>query len=89
MFHIDFHVHTAERSTCAIASQTEQIQKAIQSGLQAIAITDHSRLVPVHELERLNRIYAPFRILNGIEITADGEDWLVLGITDKLVEKEN
>ena len=88
MFHIDFHVHTAERSHCATASQTEQIQAAIKSGLHAIAITDHFQLVPISELRWLNRNYAPFRILNGIEITANSEDWLVLGLTDKVLETE-
>lgn len=89
LFKIDFHVHTAERSSCAISSQTEQIRAAIKSGLQAIAITDHSRLVPEPELAQLNRDFAPFRILNGIEITTDGEDWLVLGVTDPILEAEN
>ncbi len=89
MLHIDFHVHTAERSNCATASQTEQIQAAIQSGLQMIAITDHFKLVPEREFSRLNRIYAPFQILHGIEITANGEDWLVLGIADPVLESEN
>ncbi len=89
MLHIDFHVHTAERSNCATASQTDQIQTAIQSGLQIIAITDHFKLVPDQEFFRLNRIYAPFQILRGIEITANGEDWLVLGIADPVLESEN
>ena len=79
MLHIDFHVHTSERSNCAVATQTEQIQAAIKSDLQAIAITDHFKLVPDCELIRLNKIYHPFRIIGGIEITANGEDWLVLG----------
>ncbi len=88
MLHYDFHVHTSERSTCAIASQTEQIQTAIRSGLHAVAITDHFKLVPDHELARLNRIYAPFQIMSGIEITANGEDWLVLGLSDPALETE-
>ena len=88
MFRIDFHVHTSERSNCALATQTEQIKAAIKSGLQAIAITDHFKLVPASELIRLNKIYAPFRILSGIEITANGEDWLVLGLNDEILETE-
>ena len=64
---VDFHVHTAERSRCATAHQKEQIETAIAAGLDCIAITDHHKLVPLEELERLNRAYAPFRILGGIE----------------------
>ena len=88
MVHIDFHVHTSERSSCATATQDEQIQAAIHSDLNAIAITDHARLVPETELARLNQVYAPFRIFSGIEINADGEDWLVIGLREKKLETE-
>lgn len=83
---IDFHVHTAERSACATSYQTEQIETAIASHLDAIAITDHHRLVPPAELAELNRRYAPFQIFTGVEITTDDEDWLVLGLNDDELE---
>jgi predicted metal-dependent phosphoesterase TrpH len=85
---IDFHVHTAERSACATAMAAEQIKKAIASGLDAIAITDHHQLVHPRELERYNQNFAPFQILPGIEITSDREDWLVLGLHDPLLESD-
>jgi predicted metal-dependent phosphoesterase TrpH len=86
---IDFHVHTAERSTCATSLESEQIETAIAQGLDAIAITDHHRLLRQYELLALNQKYKPFRILPGIEITADHEDWLVLGLSDSALERLN
>jgi predicted metal-dependent phosphoesterase TrpH len=86
---IDFHVHTAERSNCATALQSEQIETAIQQGLDGIAITDHFRLVPPDELRELNQKFSPFRILPGIEITANREDWLILGLSDPILEKDD
>ncbi len=84
---IDLHVHTKERSECAHASEDEQIQAAIAAGLDAIAITDHHRFMPLERLEELNRQYAPFRIFNGIEVTVEGEDFLVLGLRDARLER--
>jgi predicted metal-dependent phosphoesterase TrpH len=83
---IDLHVHTSERSPCGQVPEEEQISSAIGAGLDAIAITDHGRLVPADRLEYFNRQYAPFHIYGGIEISTDGEDFLVLGIQDAELE---
>lgn len=85
---LDLHVHTRERSSCAHASEVEQIQAAIAAGLDAIFITDHWSLVPAEHLEELNNRYDPFRIFAGIEVSADGEDLLVLGIQDHTLETQ-
>jgi histidinol phosphatase-like PHP family hydrolase len=77
---IDLHVHTQERSSCGKASEDAQVQAAIAAGLDAIVFTDHHRLAPLERLEALNQQYAPFRIFGGIEISAQGEDFLVLGL---------
>jgi histidinol phosphatase-like PHP family hydrolase len=58
------------------------------AGLDGMAFTDHHRLVSIPHLADLNRRYAPFKIYSGIEITADHEDWLVLGIQDPALESE-
>lgn len=84
---IDLHIHTRERSPCASASEEEQIQAAIAAGLEAIVITDHFRLIAPHRLAALNRQYAPFRIFGGIEVTLEGDDFLVLGVPDPLLEE--
>ncbi len=86
---IDLHVHTSERSECAKSKEIEMIETAISCGLDAIAITDHHRLVPAGHLAGLNEQYAPFRIYRGVEICADQEDWLVLGLEDTALERND
>lgn len=85
---IDLHVHTIERSPCATVSEEYQIKAAMQAGLDAIAITDHNKLVPRERLAELNEQFAPFKIFTGIEIDADSLHWVVLGIHDPLLEQQ-
>jgi hypothetical protein len=84
---IDLHVHASERSGCAIAGEESMILAALACGLDGIAFTDHHRLVQPWRLDELNKKYAPFHIYPGIEITADDEDWLVLGVQDPQLER--
>ncbi len=84
---IDLHVHTSERSGCARIGEESQIQAARSAGLQGLAITDHNQLVPASRLAELNQKYAPFRIFTGIEVDAEREHWLVLGVHDTLLER--
>jgi predicted metal-dependent phosphoesterase TrpH len=86
---IDLHVHTSERSECGCASEEEQVNAAIASGLDAIVFTDHEQLAPIERLVQLNKTYAPFRVFGGIELGINGEHLLVLGINDeRLVSTE-
>lgn len=86
---IDLHVHTSDRSHCAKSDEIEMIEAAIGQGLNAVAITDHHRLIPSRRFAELNEKYAPFQIFRGIEITATQEDWLVLGLQDTALERED
>lgn len=83
---IDFHVHARERSACATMDEQSQIRAAISAGLDGLVFTDHSRLVPKERLADLNKKFAPFHIFTGIEIAADDEHWLVLGMHDATLE---
>jgi len=84
---IDLHVHSVERSACAVSGEEEQILAAIACGLDALVFTDHERLVAPEHIETLNRRYAPFRIFGAIEITVqEQEDVLVLGLHDPVLE---
>lgn len=83
---IDLHVHTIERSPCAVVSEEKQIKAAIQAGFDGIAITDHNLLVPRDHLQDLNDRYAPFKVFTGIEVDADDLHWVVLGIHDPALE---
>ncbi|HMN62109.1 MAG TPA: PHP-associated domain-containing protein [Anaerolinea sp.] len=86
---VDLHVHASERSGCAIHGEEAMIQAALSCGLNGMAFTDHHRLVEPARLAELNEKYAPFHIYPGIEITADDEDWLVLGAYDLALERED
>lgn len=84
---IDLHVHAKERSGCSVSGEQEIIASARARGLDALAFTDHERLVPASRLAELNRLNAPFRIFSGIELhTAEEEDVLVFGIQDPRIE---
>jgi len=82
LFKIDLHVHASERSGCATTQEEAQIRAAIEAGLHGLAFTDHHAMPSSERLDELNRKYHPFRIFAGIEITANQEDWLVLGLRD-------
>ncbi len=84
---VDFHVHTKERSICAKVDEEYQIRGAIAAGLDGIAFTDHNKLLSKDHLAFLNQKYAPFKIFTGIEVVANQEDWLVIGVHDTRLEK--
>jgi histidinol phosphatase-like PHP family hydrolase len=82
LYKVDLHVHAAERSGCATDYEEAQIRAAIAAGLHGMAFTDHHAMPTSARLDELNRKYHPFHIYAGIEITANQEDWLVLGLRD-------
>ena len=84
---IDLHVHSSDRSACGHANDEEQVRAAIAAGLNAIVFTDHHRFVPLDQLAALNRQFAPLRIFSGIEMTCQGEDFLVIGVRDPILER--
>ena len=86
---IDLHVHSSERSGCAIDTDEEMIRAAIAAGLDGFFFTDHHRFIPPDKLLSLNQQFAPFRVFRGIEITCDYEDFLVLGVPDAALERED
>jgi len=86
---IDLHVHTSERSPCGNAPTVTQIRAAIAAGLDAIVLTDHKKLAPVKDIREWNNQFTPFRIFNGIELCVEDEDFLVLGIHDKILENQD
>jgi histidinol phosphatase-like PHP family hydrolase len=59
---------------------------AMMAGLDGIAFTDHHRLVSRVHMENLRQRYTHIKLFTGIEITADREDWLVLGVYDPRLE---
>jgi predicted metal-dependent phosphoesterase TrpH len=85
---IDLHVHAMERSHCAVSGEEKMIQAAIRRGLDGLVFTDHHCLVPPRRMAELRSKYTPFRVFNGIEISVAGEDVLVLGLYDLVLETQ-
>ena len=84
---IDLHIHSKEYSLCGVSLIEEQIEAAIAAGLDAVAFSNHDRLVPRDQIDRLNQQYAPFKIFSGIEITVQGgEHILAIGLHDPALE---
>ena len=86
---VDLHIHTSERSACARSRAVEQLAAARDSGLDAVAITDHHALVPAAERAHLHVLFPTILILPGIEISLDDayEDILVIGIDHPDLER--
>ena len=59
---------------------------AIDSDLDAIAFTNHNRLMPDEDLRTFNEKYAPFRILGGVEVSVEDEHVLVIGVNEPCME---
>ncbi|MDD5936907.1 MAG: PHP domain-containing protein [Clostridiales bacterium] len=83
MKYIDLHVHTnASDGTC---TPSEVVEKALQIGLSAIAITDHDTVSGIKEakqyLKSINK-ESDLTIIPGVEISADyhGRDIHILGL---------
>jgi histidinol phosphatase-like PHP family hydrolase len=84
---IDLHIHSNDRSMCGTANDDQMVRAAIEHGLDAIAFTDHNRLVPPNRIAQLDRKFAPFKIFGGIEVSIADEHVIVLGVHDPEIEK--
>ena len=83
---VDFHVHT-NRSIDAVHSPRLMVKKAKNTGLDAIAITDHSRLFPKSEAQRLSREFG-ILVIPGMEggNIAIRKHWIAAGIDKPVTE---
>ena len=92
----DLHMHTTYSD--GIDTLETMVKRAMQKGYEYIAVTDHSAALAVvkgldpekarkqfEEIDALNKKYAPFRILKGMEvdILEDG----TLGMDDKILSQ--
>jgi histidinol phosphatase-like PHP family hydrolase len=87
-FAVDCHVHTSDGSGCARDNTRQMVESAIANGLNGIIITEHDRLTPQARIDEFNAAYAPFRVFSGIEIRIQGDDFLVLGLHDDILEQK-
>lgn len=77
MFRYDLHVHTAERSACALSSAEEMCRTALERGLSGIALTDHDVWWPDDEIEILRAKFPSLAILAGAEVALAEGHFLV------------
>jgi histidinol phosphatase-like PHP family hydrolase len=87
---IDLHVHTDRYSTCGRSSPEEMIIRAAQVGLDALVFTEHNLIWPEAEVAELQARFPGVRLYRGTELTsADGDDYLVYGVTDPSMIEPN
>jgi predicted metal-dependent phosphoesterase TrpH len=73
----DLHVHTAERSACAVSRASDMCRAALEKGLSGIALTDHDTWWPAGEIERLRALFPSLVILSGAEVALEEGHFLV------------
>jgi len=81
-FIIDIHVHSERHSACSKIPPERLVQRAVESGLHGLIITEHQYQWPEEELEDLRRVCGEtsFLLLAGFEYTSSGGDMLVYGL---------
>jgi predicted metal-dependent phosphoesterase TrpH len=85
MFGYDLHVHTAERSACALSSAEEMCRAALERGLSGIALTDHDIWWPDEDIETLRAKFPSLVILAGTEAALEEGHFLVF-VPDRAIE---
>ncbi|MHB8157344.1 MAG: PHP domain-containing protein [Desulfocucumaceae bacterium] len=80
---IDLHVHTNALSSCSRLDPEEAISTAREKGLDGICFTDHGRLWPAAELERLSAKW-DFPVFGGMEVETREGHMLVFGLSEEI-----
>jgi len=73
----DFHIHTREYSDCSISSAEEMCQRAVDSGLAGIALTEHDFWRPPSEIQELQQRFPQLTIMRGMEHSCPEGHFLV------------
>lgn len=85
---VELHLHTSRYSGCATATPAELMRKLIETGYQAVYITEHDAVWREEEIARLQEDFPAIRIFPGVELSLGTgvmplEHLLVLGATDR------
>jgi histidinol phosphatase-like PHP family hydrolase len=75
---IDTHIHTSNWSD-GKNTVKEMIQAGIDRGLDGLIITDHDCLLEPHSRDELNKLFSPFKIFTGSEISVGMDHVLIIG----------
>ncbi len=73
----DFHIHTREYSDCSISSAEDMCQRAIDTGLTGIALTEHDVCWPLSEIQKLQHRFPGLTIFRGMEHSCHEGHFLV------------
>lgn len=88
MYRVDLHIHS-KYSEDNDSDPEEIINKAIESGLDAIAFTEHYSYEASEFVESLRHKYNSIKILRGVEFSTPDGHCLIFGVdTDRLSIKE-
>jgi len=82
---VELHLHTMRYSGCAINTPQEMMQRLIETGYQAVYITEHDAVWTDWELEALRKVFPGIRVFPGVELSLGGDAGqhvLVLGTND-------
>ena len=82
---VELHLHTSRYSMCADATPFELMDALIESGYDAVFLTEHDAVWSDWEIEDLRGRYPAIRIFSGVEITFSWDPiqhLLVLGTND-------
>ena len=73
----DFHVHSAPRSPCAHSTAEALCRAALDRGLAGLALAEHNVWWPARDLDRLRQRFPGLAVLGGIEVSCQGDHFLV------------
>ena len=66
---VELHLHTSRYSGCATATPAELMRKLIETGYQAVYITEHDAVWREEEIARLQEDFPAIRIFPGVELS--------------------
>lgn len=85
---IDLHTHTTPLSPCSYLTPEELIQRAKESGLDGICLTEHDKVWSAETVARLGEEH-DFLVLRGMEVTTNTGHVLVFGLDEYSKELAN
>ncbi|MFZ5644439.1 MAG: CehA/McbA family metallohydrolase [Bacillota bacterium] len=80
---IDMHLHTSAMSSCSKLDPEEAVRYANEIGIDAICFTEHGRLWPESDLERLSVKWG-IPVFGGMEVETREGHMLVFGLSEDI-----
>jgi len=83
---VELHCHTNRYSLCSLASPAEMLGRLVETGYEAVFITEHNQVWGDDELDEIQSQFPQLKIFPGVELTFDNpagfSHLLVLGSND-------